>query len=466
MIGKRITRRWLINSFGVILIIVIATVIGVSMAVGTFYYNSVQQYIMARANAISTQLDTISSDRSNDFSSQIRRLVEDFEYRNRMELMALDADGNILITSSGFEPGAQMKMPDYQAALHSSSGLGIHVGALGNEKTMSISVLSLTPEENLSAMRYVVSLRRVDEQIGRIIFLVALLGICIILFVLFSSFYFIKSIVLPIHEVGRIAQQIAQGDFAVRLDAPSDDEIGDLCQAINNMAEELANSEKVKNDFISSVSHELRTPLTAIRGWGETILEAGVENYDTIQKGMQIMMQEAERLSAMVEDLLDFSRMQSGRLNLQTQKLDIIAELSDTVLMYTQRAQQEGKAIYYMEPQEPAAVTGDKNRLRQVFVNILDNALKYSDSGASITITVTIASDTITVSVADTGLGISSEDLPKVKDRFYKGKTNRRGSGIGLAVADEIIRMHGGTLEIHSQKDIGTTVLITFPVAS
>ena len=464
MAVKKITKRWLFNSFGVILFIVIAMVIGVSMAVRGFYYNSVQQYILSRADAVSTQLDSFAADRSIDFSSQVRRLVEDFDYKNKMELMALDSNGNIIITSSGFEPGAKMDMPDYQAALSSSDGVGIQVDFLGNEKVMAVTCLFSSMGENLSAMRYVVSLTRVDQQIVMAIGLVTLLGIFIILFVIFSSSYFINSIIVPIGEIGRTTQQIAQGDFEVRLEPMNDDEIGELCQAINHMAEELANSEKVKNDFISSVSHELRTPLTAIRGWGETIMSSSEMNPQTVRKGMHVIMTEAERLSSMVEDLLDFSRMQSGRLNLTMEKLDIVAELSDAVLMYTQRAQQEQKTLSYTEPEDVAVVMGDRNRLRQVFVNILDNALKYSDSGASITVSVSVTLDSITIAVADTGVGISPEDLPKVKGRFYKGKTNRRGSGIGLAVADEIVQMHGGSLEIHSQKDVGTTVRITLPL--
>ncbi|MEA5010585.1 MAG: HAMP domain-containing sensor histidine kinase [Angelakisella sp.] len=465
MAVKKITKRWLINSFGIILVIIIALVVSVSVAVKSFYYNSVQQYVLSRADAVTSQLDNFARDKSINFSIQVRRLVEDFEYKNKMELMALDSSGNILITSSGFESSAQLDMPDYKAALASGDGVGVNIGFMGSEKVMAVSCLTHTIGEDLSAMRYVVSLSRVDEQIVMFIFIATLVGISIILFVIFSSSYFINSIIIPIGEVGQTAKQIAQGDFSVRLDPRNDDEIGELCVAINNMAEELSNSEKVKNDFISSVSHELRTPLTAIRGWGETIMSAEEINPDTLQKGMHVIMNEAERLSSMVEDLLDFSRMQSGRLHLELEKLDIIAELSDAVLMFTQRAAQENKALYYHEPEEFAVVMGDKNRLRQVFVNILDNALKYSDSGDSVTISATVGDCSMTVSVTDTGCGISQEDLPKVKGRFYKGKTNRRGSGIGLAVADEIVQMHGGHLELESQKNVGTTVTITLPVS-
>ena len=169
-----------------------------------------------------------------------------------------------------------------------------------------------------------------------------LLGCVILLLVLFSSSYFINSIVNPVGEVGETARRIAQGDFRARLTKKNDDEIGELCDIINYMAEELGAAETMKNDFISSVSHELRTPLTAIQGWGETILSDGGEDKETLQKGMKVIISETDRLSSMVEELLDFSRMQSGRLKLILSRMDPVAELSEAVIMYTERAKRDG----------------------------------------------------------------------------------------------------------------------------
>ena len=185
----------------------------------------------------------------------------------------------------------------------------------------------------------------------------------------------------------------------------------------------------------------------------------------TLSRGMGVIIGETERLSVMVEELLDFSRLQSGRMILQPMKLDIIAELSETVLTFEQRAIREKKDLIYQESDDIIPVMGDKNRLRQVFVNIIDNAIKYSDEGGSIAITVArTEKGFVDIAVKDTGIGIPADQLEKVKTKFFKGNATRRGSGIGLAVADEIIRMHGGEIILESIEGEGTTVVIRLPI--
>ena len=245
----------------------------------------------------------------------------------------------------------------------------------------------------------------------------------------------------------------------------NDDEIGELCDVINYMADELSNTESMKNDFISSVSHELRTPLTAIKGWSETLTEM-TDDPETIKKGMKVIGNETERLSQMVEELLDFSRIQNGRFTLTKTTMDILAELGEAVLIYTERAKRENIEIVYNEPEMLPFVFGDKNRLRQVFINIIDNAIKYSENGGIVYIEAIQADSKIEISISDTGCGISPTDLPKIKTKFFKANHTRQGSGIGLAVANEIVTMHGGTLDVMSEQGVGTTVVITLPAVT
>ncbi|GKH48031.1 MULTISPECIES: sensor histidine kinase [Anaerotruncus] len=464
MAVKKITKRWLFNNLGVILVILIALEIGFAFGIRAFYYNNVQAAIMTQANIVVSQLNAYAEDSSAVFSEQVRSLVENFQERNRMELMTVDIDKKVTFTSSGFEPGSNIQMPDFDDAMKAADGVGRFTGVINGEKIMAITRASPVVDQQIAAVRFAVSLDLVDQQIILFILILTLVCVAIIFFVIFSGSYFINSIVNPVGEVGVTARKIAHGDFNARLAKRNDDEIGELCDTINYMAEELSQSERMKNDFISSVSHELRTPLTAIKGWAETIADMGGEvDPEMLSKGMRVITGETERLAGMVEELLDFSRIQSGRMKLVKDKMDLIAELSEAVLMFEERAKHEEKRLIYEEPDLVAPIEGDRNRLRQVFVNIIDNALKYSDRGDTVTIKADMRDGNIRITVADTGCGIREQDLPKVKEKFFKANSTRRGSGIGLAVADEIVAMHGGSLELTSKENVGTRVTILLP---
>ena len=464
MAHKKITTRWLTGNLGVIVAIIVVVEIIFGFGVRSFYYNSVRQLLLSQSNMVGGLLERYSSDGSVDYKKEVRNLIENFAMRDKMELMALDRDGNVTTTSSGFKIEEKMYMPDFDEACTSPNMVGEYRGNAGNENIMAVSILSPVKDANLMAVRVVVSLTDVDSCIMTIMIFAVSFGAVMVLLMLISGSYFINSIVIPVGEIGKTAQKIAHGDFKTRLNIKNDDEIGELCSTINYMAEELSNSETMKNDFISSVSHELRTPLTAIKGWSETILESP-EDTEMLEKGMKIIIKESDRLSGMVEELLDFSRIQSGRLKLNIEKIDMLAELCDVVIMFSERAKREGIDFNYEENIEMAIVYGDKNRLRQVFINIIDNAIKYSEEKKDqrIDVSCDAGDDCYIVKIKDNGQGISEKDLPHVKQKFYKTNYTRRGSGIGLAVADEIITQMCGSLDIDSVFGEGTEVTIKLP---
>ena len=170
-------------------------------------------------------------------------------------------------------------------------------------------------------------------------------------------------------------------------------------------------------------------------------------------------------LSGIVEELLDFSRMQSGHLMMKFGRTDVVAELEEPVYLFRDRAEKSGIAMQYVEAPDIQPVLGDRDRLKQVFINVLDNAIKYSNAGGKIRVEAADMGGHVQIVVSDTGVGISKEDLPNIKNKFYKANKTRPGSGIGLALADEIIRRHKGRLDIESEEGVGTTVIITLPVA-
>ncbi len=458
---KGITKRWVLNSFGVILIILTVLILAFSLVVRGFYYNGILQTLSGR----SSELANIISD-ADAFTDTAREYVENFPDKERMELMAIDGKGHPFITSTGFTPDQNQSMPDYQSAIASSDHFADWHGRLSSgENVMALTrVITDRSGNPVGAIRYVVSLEAADRKIFIAISAVCLVGILVMFFIFISSTYFLRSIVRPVREIGDTAKRIAQGDFNARIDKFYDDEIGDLCDTINYMAGELGTADKMKNDFISSVSHELRTPLTAIKGWAETMQLDNFQDEKTMRKGMGIIIKETERLNCIVEEVLDFSRIQQDRMVLIMDRIDILAELDESIYMQKERAASENKNIIYEEPDMLPPIIGDRNRLRQVFINIIDNALKYSSSGGEVTVNVEQIDMNVVITIADHGCGIPAKDLPKVKQKFYKANQTVRGSGIGLAVADEIVRLHGGTLEIDSTENVGTTVTVTIPI--
>lgn len=466
MAFKSIAQRWFINSFAVTFVILLAIVTGSGFVIHNFYYSSVRQSLKYRANSVSSTMLQYSENASNSsFSTSMRDYVESFPDKDFVELMAIDPYGNVSITSSGFSYQKKDRMPDYNEALSAADGTGYYVGKLSNgQKIMAVTQMVSVVNSEISAMRFVVSLENVDAVIFQLILGLSIVAAAVLALVLISGILFVKSIVRPVRDIGTAARQIAGGDFKSRIKKVSNDEVGELCETINFMADELENSEKMKNEFISSVSHELRTPLTAIKGWAETLIDT--ENYDfaTMKKGMRVISAETERLSGMVEELLDFSRIQNGRFSLVFQKMDLLAELGEAVLMYAEKAKRDNIEIIYEEPEMLPVIYGDKNRLRQVFINVIDNAIKYSDPGGRVKIDAFARDENIMITVADSGCGISPEDLPMIKTKFFKANHTRRGSGIGLAVANEIISMHHGSIDIESTLNIGTTVIITIPI--
>ncbi len=462
---KGISRRWLFNFSGIVVLIVIVLIISLSYAVKNYTYNGIFQALNANSRELTNVFIDYKNKTSSDFITVARTYVENFSSKESMELMVLDSDGQVVLTSTGFTPDMNQSMPDYQSALQDAMGYGSWRGKLSSgEKVMAVTrVLRDNNGMIVGGVRYVVSLENADHQVLTFTAILIGVGILIILFVNVSGIYFIKSILNPVREINKTAQRIAQGDFDARIQKKHNDEIGELCDTVNEMAVELGNAEQMKNDFISSVSHELRTPLTAIKGWAES-MQSGEIDRSTFDKGMGVIIRESERLSGIVEELLDFSRMQSGRMTLMMDRIDILAELGEAVYMFSDRARAEHKYLLYEEPAMLSPVLGDINRLRQVFVNIIDNALKYTEEQGTVSISAYEEAGYIKVQIVDTGCGIPTEHLPNVKKKFYKANQTVRGSGIGLALADEIIMLHRGTLDVESQENTGTAVTIKIPV--
>lgn len=460
-----ITRRWLFNIFGTIFIADILLVFMFCAFAKNSYYNIVRGRLRADADNVEHYYSNYIS--VDTFTTAAHNMVEDFEDKDLCEIQISDLYGLVAVSSSGFPLNDMVASPDLISARNNITA--DWVGKLENtgEKVMSYSTPLHDRYGNVKGtVRLITTLELTDRYLMRLYISACLIGLAVVVITAFSGLYFIKSIVAPVSRISDTAKEIAKGNLTTRIEHYSkDDELGDLCVTINAMAQDLSESEKVKNDFISSVSHELRTPLTAIRGWSETMIATQSDEMDpTTRRGIEVIYKETERLSRLVEELLDSSRIQNGRFKLMVGPMNVVAEFEDTVFMMMERGKIEGVTIEYTPELDEVNILGDKNRLKQVFFNIIDNAIKHSRTDGKIQTAVTLKDETVRITIEDHGEGIAAEDLPFIKQMFYKGHSQKRGSGIGLGVADEIVKKHGGTLEIESEEGRGTRVIISLPL--
>lgn len=464
---KKITgirKRWMVNSISVVLFIVLLAVAAFSAAMGSYYYSTLSESLKQKAENDISSFDYYRTEA--EYYDNARAVVAGEPNSDKLEVEYLDADGQIRFSSSDLTAFRSPGTPDIAEAI-SMKRTKVWIGAdpSTGEHIMAASSPLMIDGEVVGVMRYVTSLNKVDKQIIIIVAIALGIGLGILGMVYFSNLYFIRSIVDPVAGITETAKRIAAGSYGVQIEKRYDDEIGALTDTINDMSLKINQSEKMKNEFISSVSHELRTPLTAINGWAETIMNGEVRDAGDVKKGMGIIVSEARRLTNMVEELLEFSRIQDGRFTLSVEPMDIKAELEDAVYTYREFFRREGIELNHFDcDEEFPPIAGDPERLRQVFCNLLDNAAKHGGSGKRIDTAIARDEDQVVITIRDYGPGIPAEELPHVKYKFYKGSSKARGSGIGLAVCDEIITRHEGTLDIDNAEGGGCIVTIHLPI--
>ena len=421
---KGIRQRWLLNSISILVMILVVVVAAFSLIIKNYYDSSILTDMESKARMaasyFSTEASSYNYNSSGDYLTAAQDYVSSFEDGTRIELQFLNPGGKVIYSSNGLTLSGTMpgtgditQVQSYQEVA-TWKGVSSQTG----ERITAVSAPLLYNGELVGIMRYVTSM--LD----------------------------------PVKNITGIARRIAGGSYGIQVEKKFDDEVGDLTDAINDMSLRIKQAESMKSEFISSVSHELRTPLTAITGWAETIMSGEARDEGDVRKGMGIIASEARRLSGMVEELLEFSRIEDGRFTLSVEPMDIKAELEDAVYTYHEFLAAEGIAVYHTDCEEEfPPIPGDPDRLRQVFCNLLDNAAKHGGAGKRIDTAIFPDGNEVVITVRDYGPGIPPEELPNVKYKFYKGSSTARGSGIGLAVCEEIVSRHNGELIISNAED-------------
>lgn len=458
-------KRWLVNTASVVLALGLVCVLAVTASFSAYYYTNMQADMERRAKAAIAFFDANLDQTYNEYYHSCVTYAQTYEDKDRIELQFIDAEGKLVASSYGKWAGQASATPEIAKAF-STRVVQTFVGRdpdTGERVLAASGPMIFANGDVVGVLRFVTSTRLVDKQIMLVVLTSSVVLLMVLAVVLVSSNVYLRSIMNPVEQITEKAKRIANGSYGVQIKTPYKDEIGELADTINEMSNKIAQNEKMQVEFISQLSHELRTPLTVINGWSETLLADENMDADTRQ-GMKIIASEAKRLTEMVVDLLDFTRMQDGRMTLAVEMTDIRGEFEDTVYMYGSRLAQDGIKLHYLDSDEDIPeIPCDPKRLRQVFLNILDNAAKYGGSGKRIDASIRCDGDNVLIEIRDYGPGIPEDELPLVKKKFYKGSSSVRGTGIGLAVCDEIVEMHGGTLTLENAYGGGTLVTVSIP---
>jgi signal transduction histidine kinase len=465
---KGLRYRWMVNSMTAVLLVVVVLVVVFAMLFSNYCYSGMRSGLESRAKSASDFFSSYATD-ERSYLSMANYYITDFDDRDKLELQFINPRGQIILSSYSLTAGGSPGTNDiYSAIANQNVSFWVGKDPDTSERIMAVSSPIIHDGQVRGIMRLVTSLSVVDGQIILMVSLALLIATAVVAMVYFVNMYFIRSIVEPISRITDTAGAIAGGSYGIQIEKHYDDEIGDLIDSINNMSSKISQTEKMKSEFISSISHELRTPLTAINGWSETLLAGEfAEDRESTQKGLSIIASEGKRLSKMVEELLEFSRIEDGRFTLNIELVDIQAEFEDAIFTYRQFYKKKGIELEYKDKAgvlDP--IPGDPERLRQVFSNVLDNAAKHGGEKQLIQASLGVEGDMVVIQIRDHGPGVQEKDLPHVKEMFYKASSKVRGNGIGLAVCDEIISRHGGTLTIANAKGGGCAVTIRLPMES
>lgn len=453
----------------IIMLFVLTTVIGFEI----FAYNSVKNFYESslissmKNQARISQLQYSSYMSRYDLEEVIIGDKNLFYRQNDCQVQILDNSGVVLFDSIASSMiGKVIENEDVIEAKEGSTGTFKGVNVDSKEQVLSVSYPLKASDQQVGILRLTSTMNKVNRQINQDILFYFLFGVFISAAALLLSFLAANSFVKPLKKLIGVSEVLAQGDYSIKADDSSKDEIGELAQTLNLLSENIVKREDMKNEFISSVSHELRTPLTSIKGWAVTLQSETIQkDADMVSQGLKIIESEGDRLSMMVEDLLDFSRLSSSNFKYDKEKIDIVELVKQVHAQLYPRTQSEGIKFTFTSIYKVLFVYADKNRMKEVFINIIDNAIKFTDLAGNIDIVIDLNGDEIEISIKDDGEGIKEDEIAFVASKFFKGSSSKSQTGLGLSICEEIVKAHDGRLIIKSKYGVGTVVTVVLPRA-
>lgn len=393
----------------------------------------------------------------------LSRLATEVAAANEVRVLFVDQNGQVMADSavlSGEAPTGDIP----QIELRPSIQRGVVRDAANRPWIYILRPVGSPGWQGVLALQRTTPLQFLRENFLRPLLQAAAVGIIlsVIMALLIAQW-----VATPLQKAAAAAAAIAQGNFDQTVPVSGPTEVKSLARSFNEMTARVNVSLQTRRDFVANVSHELKTPLTSIQGFSQAILDGAAADPEAVRRAATIINDEADRMRRSVEGLLDLARLDAGQAALHRVPTDLAAVLASITEKLSLRAAE--KKITLRSQIEPLpSMVADADRLAQVFANLLDNALKYTPNGGTVTLTAQLGSGGAVVTVADTGSGIPAEDLPHIFERFYrveKSKAVGRGYGLGLAITKEIVQAHGGAISVESVSGLGTKFTVRLPLA-
>ena len=462
---RGLRQRWMFSAVLPILLLLVLAVALFSVGVQEYYYNAMRSGLESRARIAAETFTGYGVKSYSEYYRLASYSAETFEEKDTIELQFINTNGRVQVSSYGLTAGTLPGTSDIDEAVGGEMAFYQGRDPQTGENILAVSYPLYFNSRVVGVLRYVTSLREAQHRVLMDSLLASAAALVCMVLIAASNAIFINNVVEPVAVVSDAARRISGGSYGIMIENRYRDELGELVDNINDMSMKISQAEKIQQEFISSVSHELRTPLTAISGWAETLSVDPGSNLEQTKRGLGIILKESRRLTTMVEELLEFTKMQDGRFTLRVESVDLASELEDAFYTYFELFRQEGIEVCYTGPDDDIPpIVADSERMKQVFCNVLDNAAKHGGSGKRIDVSAAREGNSFVIRVRDYGPGIPEAELPFVKQKFYKGSSKARGSGIGLAVCDEIVHLHGGTFDIANADGGGAVVTIALPI--
>lgn len=474
-VREKITRTYIFVSVAVILLLLLP----LSLSIENYFYDRLFTELKTETGMLLHLLREYDADERNP-GGMINSLYA-VSSMTGTRITLIDSTGVVIFESS--VPDSQwhtmenhLSRPEVQEALR--SGIGTNTRPSG---TLGLDMLYVARAVEPSQFRHpflgrlrfiragIISVD-VTRQIAEIRWILAVGGLGAVVLILVASRIVSAKIARPIVEIANIVAAIRTGDLERKLPVRSDDEIGRLAGAINEMTDKLKDDiaqlkrlERFRSEFLGNVSHELRTPLFSLKGFLETLMEGAMDDATVSRQFLEKAYHHASRLDALLKDLIEISRIESGDMRMSFRYFDVPAFLDQIKIDFNDEAQRKGQSLMVEVIGADVKAFGDKDRLRQAMDSLVENAVKYSQEGAHITLKAEDRPSSVRIAVIDDGPGIPAEHIPRIFERFYRVDKDRSrevgGTGLGLAIAKHIVEAHGSQIRVESRVGKGSTFL-------